>query len=173
MLDRLFIPVDAPRDISSFNATFHEGLYTYKLFGSLFLIAGIFFLIVAIFKIRIIYPYTLIVIVISLGYYMRRNALSIAEARKACYVSGSTVIAEVIRHQKKFNPFKSSQDYAIVLSFINGNQEKVQKTIAYKSDLIWETNPVGGEVLGLVFEDHSFFGEEIGTTFKFIKKNKE
>lgn len=170
-LDRIFISSELPRDIDSFNASFHEGLYSYKWFGSFFLLGGIFFLAICIWKVRIFYPYIMVILIIGIGFLIRRHAFQIAETRKSCFLNGTLVKAKVLKHQRTFNPFKSNRDYSLLLSFENETGKEVQKTVSHKHEKIWTTNPVNAEIIGLVYGEYSFFGEEIGVTFKLFNKD--
>lgn len=66
----VFISENVPRDLKTLNANLSEGLQGLNFFGYFFLIGGIFFLVIAIMKIRMLFPYIGIFAVIIVGYSM-------------------------------------------------------------------------------------------------------
>ena len=109
MFDWVYIQKLPIRDIKTFNANMHEGLQTYTLFGYFFMIGSILFLIVAIFKIRFIFPYIAILILFSIGYLMYNKAKSANQRRTECFVKGEAITALTTKHGRSFNPFSSTK----------------------------------------------------------------
>ncbi len=163
MFDWVYIQKLPIRDIKTFNANMHEGLQTYTLFGYFFMIGSILFLIVAIFKIRFIFPYIAILILFSIGYLMYNKAKSANQRRTECFVKGEAITALTTKHGRSFNPFSSTQNYTLILNYKGKNIE-----ITHKSSKLWTEFPINSEVIGLKYNDLYLFGPEMGINFKYF-----
>lgn len=177
MLDRLFISESTPRDLSTFGATLSEGLGVYKLYSYGLLSVGLLLLIYCIVKIRFPFPYILAIVILVIGLLFRNYINKTVKERDVCFHQGQPVQAQVIGHSRtmfmlkpnKKTPFSSPRKhYTIQVQFVDGNGNSKKKFLHHKEDLIWKTHPVGSEVLGLVYEDKSLFGEEMGATFHYF-----
>lgn len=176
-MDRLFICENTPRDLSTFGATLSEGLGIYKLYSYGLLFFGSILLILCIIKIRFVFPYILAIVILIIGLLFRGYINKIVQERDVCFHQGKAIKAKVISHHKTMFIFKPNKKttfspprkhYSIEVEFIDGKGNRRRKNLHHKKDIIWKTHPVGTKLIGLVYEDKSFFGEDMGATFHFF-----
>jgi len=141
-----------------------------KLFSALLIILGIIFLIIALIKTRSLPPFLAIGAVVALGFYIRFSYTKGIAIRKLCFEHGKVVHAKVLDHKRSAN---FNKEYAITVEFINANGQKTKKVLNYSKEWIWKDNPIGENVIGLVYQNHSFFAEEAGASFKFFNAPKD
>ena len=100
-------------------------------------------------------------------------------SRKACFKEGKAIEARVISHEKSGifrspiwkQPFTAlTQRYTIKVEYQNKSKTVVQETLSHSEEDIWETNPIGAKVVGLVHDNSSFFAEDFGASFKYFNK---
>lgn len=166
----VFIRELSPRELSTFNSSFYEGIQPYLWFGYFLMAGGLFFLIIAILKIRMVYPFILIFIVLLLGYLSVNKAVKTANLRKQAFLYGQVVFATVTNHGRQFSLFKSERDYSVTVNFKDQSGKQHSKILVHKSKNLWNSNPKGSRVIGIEHNDFFFFGEEMGCNFKFFNK---
>ncbi len=162
----VFIEQQIPRDIKTLNVNLYEGLQGYNFFGYFFMIGAIFFLIIAILKIRVGFAFVGIFALFAIGYFMYNKAKSSYNRRFDCFKNGEAIVANVVNHSRSFNPFSSSQNYTIILKYQGETFE-----VAHKSEKLWAEFPINSEVIGLKYNDKYVFGPEMTVNFKFFKNN--
>lgn len=162
MFRRVFISRELPRDSSTFDVSFHEGLLSYKAFTNLFLFLGIISILICLFKFRTAFPWILSLCLLSIGLWCKFYVQKQIKTRTICFYEGKAIEAKVISHDKTF------RDHSITLQFNTEDGVNRQKTIHYKTQEIWKTSPIGATVIGLSSGDKSFFGEEVATSIHFF-----
>lgn len=140
---------------------------------------GVFLLVFSILKIRIAFPYILAVLILAIGLIVQYNINKTVQVRDICFHKGNAIQAEVIDHTRTMFILKPNRKtffssprrhYSIRVEYEDGNGKIRRKTLHHKSETIWKKNPVGSKIIGLVYKDDSFFGEEMGGTFYFFNE---
>ncbi len=168
MFDWVYIEKNPGRDITTLNLNLNEGLQGYNFFSYLFMVGALFFFIIALLKVRLLFPYVIICILFMVGFYMYKKSNNAYQNRIQCFLKGDAVTAQVVKQMRTFNPFSSKSKYAIVLQY----KDKLI-TVEHKSEVLWKQFPLKTEVIGLQYNNNFLFGPEMGVDFKFfLEKNK-
>lgn len=167
MFRSVFISESLPRDITSFNSSFMEGLGMSRFFGLFFLIGGIALFLLAAFKFKMYFPAIILLAVAVFGYSKFNYANKKAAEREKIFLNGQIVYATVKDHSRQFNMFKSSKDYTITVLPKNSQQNI---TLVNSREGLWQSAPIGGEILGIEHEGKYFFGQEMSVQFKLFNK---
>lgn len=179
MFRKIFISRNLPRDSSTFDVSFHEGLLNYKSFGSIFMILGIVLLLLYIIKFKNIPMMTFGLLFLILAGWCTLYVQNQIKTRKQCFYEGLAIEAIVSSHDRSAftilandskNDLESYKDYAITLEFKSQDGVNRKKTIHNKSRDLWRTCPIGSSVIGLSYHSKSFFGEEMSTSMKFLNE---
>ncbi|RMG62781.1 MAG: hypothetical protein D6722_18225 [Bacteroidetes bacterium] len=102
---------------------------------------------------------------LAAGYWLKSTYDTLSQ-RKAAFREGKVVRAEVVRHGRQFSFWKSNRDYTVVLRLEGQGETHPHVTIVHAGVTIWETAPVGAELIGLEHQGAYFFGESIGLHFR-------
>jgi len=160
----VFISENVPRDLKTLNANLSEGLQGLNFFGYFFLIGGIFFLVIAIMKIRMLFPYIGIFAVIIVGHSMLSKSKKTLERRQTCFTNGIGIEGKVVKQGRAMNPFSSTSKYTITVKTGDKSIE-----ITHKSKDLWASCKIGDTIIGLKNNEEYFFGPEIGCIFKYFE----
>lgn len=167
MFRTVFIQESLPRDVTSFNSSFMEGLGMSRWLGLFLLAGGIILFLIAAIKFKMIIPSILFLIIAVVGLMAVRKADNRASERKNIFLNGEIVYASVIDHGRKFDIFKLSNEYTITVKSSNSTENLV---ISNSDDGLLKSAPIGEEILGLHHDGKYFFGQEMGVQFKLYSK---
>lgn len=166
MFKEIMIKESPPRDLTTFNETFSKGLRLRQFFGYFFLLAAIMLFLISVLTLKMVAPAIMFLFVAVMGYYMINKVKKTINLRKEVFKKGSVVIARVESQGRKFNPLKSNKDYIIAVR-VNTEEQSNLYTIKSSSNYLWESSPVGSEIVGFYYNNNYFFGEEVACQFIF------
>ena len=101
-----------------------------------------------------------LLIVLGAGWALYRSNQHVAQ-RRAIVRLGHTLRARAIQHERAFSPLKSSRDYVVWVQLPDGSRQR----LTHPSVALWQSAPIGAELLGLTHDGHCLFGEELGRRF--------
>ncbi len=159
MLRKIFISADIPRDISTFNGSFSEGLLFTRVFGYLFFILGLVLCLICLFKYKYYFLGMFCLSLCIFGMYLIHYTNALPKERQKIFTNGTMVRAKITGHRSRFNPLKLSKEYILDLEVLD-NQEKVSVSHTMKN--LHKSAPIGSETEGIRHEGSYFFGESIG-----------
>ena len=90
--------------------------------------------------------------------------------RQQIYQHGTPVSAQVMRHERAFNPLKSSRDYVAWLK-IQGVDQAPIKVTHPRADL-WTAAPKGETLTGLAHNGEYLFAEVLGRQFRLVEESR-